>query len=443
MVASFYLDGAALSWFQWMFRNGFITLWPALLQATESRFAPSIYDDPRGALFKLTQRGTVTEYLTEFEKLANRITSLSPSVLLSCFISGLSQEIRREVQAFQPASLPKATALARLQEDKINDLRKHTRTPFIHPSPNTTSFNPHSTQPPRPKAPFVQRTQEDMAYRREKGLCYNCDEKWSSSHRCKGRVLFFIANSDEPSSPESSPSEPLSPSKTEHDQTMLEVTQPFDPASLQPHISLHAMAGVPATDTFRLYGLINNTRVTILVDSGSTHNFVQPWVAKFLNLPLQDTVPLRVMVGNGSMLDCQQMIPETTILIQDHSFVVTLPVLPLSGADDVFGVEWLRTLGPVIIDYADFTMKFTLFGRPIHLRADVQVDTNPVSAHQVKRLISTNFTSGLFHLSLQPISSPELLNTTPHPVPAIDELLLKYQSLFNQPTSLPPHPSPT
>ena len=120
------------------------------------------------------------------------------------------------------------------------------------------------------------------------------------------------------------------------------------------------------------------------------------------------------------------MIPETTILIQDHSFVVTLPVLPLSGADDVFGVEWLRTLGPVIIDYADFTMKFTLFGRPIHLRADVQVDTNPVSAHQVKRLISTNFTSGLFHLSLQPISSPELLNTTPHPVPAIDELLLKY-----------------
>lgn len=30
-VASFYLDGVALSWFQWMFRNGFITSWPALL----------------------------------------------------------------------------------------------------------------------------------------------------------------------------------------------------------------------------------------------------------------------------------------------------------------------------------------------------------------------------------------------------------------------------
>ena len=277
-----------------------------------------------------------------------------------------------------------------------------------------------------------------MAYRREKGLCYNCDEKWGSSHRCKGRVLFFIANSDEPSSPESNPSEPLSPSKHDYDQASPETTQPFDPTSLHPHISLHAMAGVPATDTFRLYGLINNTRVTILVDIGSTHNFVQPRVAKFLNLPLRDTLPLRVMVGNGSVLDCQQMIPDVMILIQDHSFVVTLRVLPLSGADVVLGVEWLRTLGPVITDYTDFTMKFTLFGRPIHLRADVQTDTSPVSTHQVKRLITTNSTSGLFHLSLQPTPSSELLNTTPHPVPAINELLLKYQSIFEQPTSLPP-----
>ena len=205
-----------------------------------------------------------------------------------------------------------------------------------------------------------------------------------------------------------------------------------------PHISLHAMAGVPATDTFRLYGLINKTRVTILVDSGSTHNFVQPRVAKFLNLPLHDTQPLRVMVGNGSVLDCQQMIPDTTILIQEHRFVVTLRLLPLSGADVVLGVEWLRTLGPVITDYTDFTMKFTLFGRPIHLRADVQVNTSPVSAHQVRRLISTKSTSGLFHLSLQPIPSSEMLNTTPHPVPAIDKLLNKYQSLFEAPTGLPP-----
>lgn len=204
-----------------------------------------------------------------------------------------------------------------------------------------------------------------MAYRREIGLCYNCDEKWSSSHRCKGRVLFFITESDESPPSEMITVEPSNPSVTEPDPIIDDPSQLFDPTSLQPYISLHAMAGVPATDTFRLYGLINNTRVTILVDSGSTHKFVHPGVAKFLNLPMQDMMPLRVMVGNGSILDCRQLCPDTKILIQDHTFVVTLRVLPLSGADVVLGVEWLRMLGPVVTDYTAFTMQFTFFGRPI------------------------------------------------------------------------------
>lgn len=77
-----------------MYRNGFITSWQTLLQAIETRFAPSIYDDPRGALFKLVQRGSITEYMTEFERLANRIVGLSLSDVLSFFISDLNPEIR-------------------------------------------------------------------------------------------------------------------------------------------------------------------------------------------------------------------------------------------------------------------------------------------------------------------------------------------------------------
>lgn len=171
-----------------------------------------------------------------------------------------------------------------------------------------------------------------MTYRREKGLCYNYDEKWNLSHRIKGRVLFFIAASNDLSPSdiallENSPPLPI------------ETPPPFDPTPLHPHISLHAMAGVPATDTFCLYGVVNHARVTILVDSGSTHNFVQPRVAKFLSLPMADTIPLRVMVGNGSVLDCRQVCSATNLLIQEHSFTVTLHVLPLSGADIVLGVE--------------------------------------------------------------------------------------------------------
>lgn len=106
IVASFYMDGVALSWFQWMLRNSLIMSWSSLLQALESRFAPTFYGDPKGTLFKLTQWGSVNQYLNEFERLSNLIIGLPPSFLLNCFISGFTLELRREVQALQPLSLP-------------------------------------------------------------------------------------------------------------------------------------------------------------------------------------------------------------------------------------------------------------------------------------------------------------------------------------------------
>lgn len=96
-VVSFYMERPTLSWYQWMTRNGFFTMWPAMLQALESRFAPSFYNDPHSAFFKLYQRGTINKYLTEFKCLANRIVSLALPFLLKCFISGLNLELRREV----------------------------------------------------------------------------------------------------------------------------------------------------------------------------------------------------------------------------------------------------------------------------------------------------------------------------------------------------------
>ena len=78
------------------------------------RYASSPYEDPVDALFKLTQTGSVPTYLKEFEDLANRIIGLMAPFLLSCFISGLTPEIRRAVQAHQPMTVDQATGLAKL-----------------------------------------------------------------------------------------------------------------------------------------------------------------------------------------------------------------------------------------------------------------------------------------------------------------------------------------
>lgn len=126
-IASFYLDGPALAWYQWMYRNRQLASWSQFLNALETRFAPTAYDDPRGKLFKLNQTTTVASYLTEFEALANRLEGLSPADLLSCFISGLKTDIRREILAQQPTTLSQAAGLARLQEEKHQDLARAAR----------------------------------------------------------------------------------------------------------------------------------------------------------------------------------------------------------------------------------------------------------------------------------------------------------------------------
>ena len=80
-IASFYMEGRALAWFQWMTSSGQFTSWPTFLQAVQTRFAPSQYEDPTGALCKLMQKGSVTTYLAEFEDLANRVVGIPPQLL--------------------------------------------------------------------------------------------------------------------------------------------------------------------------------------------------------------------------------------------------------------------------------------------------------------------------------------------------------------------------
>lgn len=184
-ILSFYMDGPALAWFQWMSCNGQIASWSDFLNALKPQFDSSHYDDPTRPLFTITHRGTVIDYLTEFEALANRIIGLPPPFLLSCFISGLSPDIRREIQALQPLKLLHATALAHLQEEKLLDLcrffRGHTssqgsfapRLPRQALSSSLLPPPPLLPTPPKSTIPYKRILLEELAMQREKGVCFN------------------------------------------------------------------------------------------------------------------------------------------------------------------------------------------------------------------------------------------------------------------------------
>lgn len=209
------------------------------------------------------------------------------------------------------------------------------------------------------------------------------------------------------------------------------------PDSTCSHISLHALSGLPSTDTFRLYGTIKNTQLTILIDSRSTHNFLQPRIAQFLKLPVQATRSLQVLVGNGSTLDCNQVCSETLVTVQGHQFLVSFHLLQINGADAVLGIDWLKKLGPITTDYTSGIMNFTHQGQEVSLAADATCGPEPVSATQLKQFLQTGSTSAFYQLSVQPVTRTE---TAPaqHPLPSIQHLLLRYNHLFQSPSRLPP-----
>ena len=120
--------------------------------------------------------------LLDFETLANRIIGLPAPMALSCFISGLLPSIRREVQVMQPATMSQAVAYARLHEEKQNDVRRTFRpttgassNSCHQPAPTPPSVSPLLPTPTRPNSstvPFKRLTPEELAMRREKGLCF-------------------------------------------------------------------------------------------------------------------------------------------------------------------------------------------------------------------------------------------------------------------------------
>ncbi|MCH81666.1 hypothetical protein A2U01_0002457 [Trifolium medium] len=440
-VASFYLDGPALGWYQWMYRNRQIVSWQQFLTALKLRFAPTAYDDPKGKLFKLIQTTFVAAYLTEFESLANRVLGLSQMDLLSCFISGLKPEVRREVLTQQPATLNQATGLARLQEEKLNDILRLSRirptTPWTKPSSSTNkTLNESSGTPASPpllptppsKPRFRQLTSTEMAERREQGLCFNCDERFSRNHRCKARFLLLIAEDDEV----------LESGQTEIYEEVDHGLEIADPVAVDPaQLSFHALSGIQTAQTIRVLGQIEFNLVQVLVDGGSTLNFIQKRVVQSLGLKPNPSPSLKVLVGNGEEILSSQVCQGVQLVIQGHMFEVDLYVLGLSGPDVVLGTPWLKQLSPVLMDYNSLTLKFQRNSQSIVLKGEIGPIPSNISYHQLKKILQTEPTTQLYSLNIvdSPVQSPPLPN---HNDIRVQRLLRQYATIFEEPNQLPP-----
>lgn len=97
--ASLYLEGPADHWFQTIQVEQPCLTWEAFVDLLLQRFSSGNQENLVGRFNKLVQKGTVAEYIAEFEELRGYVLThtnvQTPNFYLSSFLSGLRQTSNR------------------------------------------------------------------------------------------------------------------------------------------------------------------------------------------------------------------------------------------------------------------------------------------------------------------------------------------------------------
>lgn len=70
--------------------------------------------------------------------------------------------------------------------------------------------------------------------------------------------------------------------------------------------------------------------------------------------------PIKVSVANGAMITCESLCKGFTWKLQGHEFKTDVLLLALDNYDMVLGIQWLSTLGDIILNFNSSEVKFQL-----------------------------------------------------------------------------------
>jgi len=446
VITGFHLEGKALVWYQELRNSNVLTTWPEFLNLLQTRFGTGSYDDPMETLVKLKQIGSVEKYKSQFEYLANRVSGLLDHLKISCFLGGLNDDIRLPVRMFNPKTMTDAYSLAKIQEELILNSRKASKSSwsfvqnknfqssgssynpkmsFQGPSKFLTSGAHKGVENPKSTVHVQKISPAQVEERKKKGLCFSCDAKWFRGHVCEAPKLFMI--------------EPLEEDCVDEATLVLDDQNCEVLVGEEPEISLNAITGTPSPKTMRLIGFLKLHRVIILIDSGSTHNFVDSKLIAQLGIIPHNHNSVKVRVANGEVVLSPGRCDDIGLKMQGSTFQVNLFVLPLAGCDVVLGIQWLQLLGPILWDFATLTMEFNYGGLKCWLKG-LQMgdewclenaDTFKVSQQKNKGVVLQLMTSSdEISENLQLVAAESSTS--------LDTLLQQFSDVFREPTELPP-----
>jgi hypothetical protein len=258
-----------------------------------------------------------------------------------------------------------------------------------------------------------------------KGLCYNCDDKYFLGHTCKEQKIFMAISEDISEEDVETPFVSESPESTD-------ITPPSDPPEVEPIISLNSFTGFFAPQTLKLIGYIKHRKVIILVDSGSTHNFIHRCIAQETHCYIHVINNFQIMIANGGSMKCGGRCENVRLQIGDYHLKSHMFAINMGGCDIVLGADWLRTLGPILMDFKDLTMQFDQEGHQYKFQGITASSPEIISSHCMEKMLKKGHSSVIAQVdAIQ-------ANETPSVPQDLQDILSKHQLVFSTPQGLPP-----
>ncbi|GKA55906.1 protein ABC transporter 1, mitochondrial [Tanacetum coccineum] len=311
---------------QFIIINGENVSWNVYKSSILQRFS-TVYDDPISKIRKVKYQTNAREYQDAFDTFFSRV-DISEEYVVKATLEAIKKK-SKTTMTFSKGRFGSGMGQGSNSKPPLLAL----------PAPNTS-------WKPKPNTPLntpvrKQLTQKEYQEKRAQNLCFYCDQKYTPRHKCSGKLYSLVLLADE-------------------DEKYFK--------------------------TMRVTGKVGKHEIHILVDCGSTHNFLDNSVAKKIGCPFKDTCPLVVTVGGGKQL--------------------------IGGCEMVLGIQWLATLGDIKCNFSQLKIEFVYNRRRMVLRGAPKTTLQWMEGKNQERKVEGVPHAELLMLSVFPNASIQLLCLT-------------------------------
>lgn len=207
-------------------------------------------------------------------------------------------------------------------------------------------------------------------------------------------------------------------------------------------LSLNTVVGFSSPGTLKVRGRIEDREVVILIDCGATHNFISQKLVNELKLPVSETLNYGIIMGTGTAAKGRGICKGVVISLKDLTIAEDYLPLELRSIDVILGMQWLRTLRVVTVDWKSLTLTIDDGDSKVIIKGDPTLTKTEMSLKRLQKTWNKHDEGFLVEMTAITalLREPRLIEAvppSPNP-PVFDYLLEQYDDVFALPSQLPP-----